>query len=135
MKPKRRIVVPRRAFRYPYQVLRLTESNTRALLTQPESGMGYQVVEATLSDYKTKRGVAYNAELLLFEEEPRRIMLSTPYLRLLEAATSAAGEIKSLRVISRATVTALSCAGAFRRSSSEEGGTGKGWSEGKNEGR
>src|SRR6266700_7231504 len=67
--------------------------------------MGYQVVEATLSDNKTKRGVAYNAELLLFEEEPRRIMLSTPYLRLLESARSATGEIKSLRVISRATVT------------------------------
>ncbi len=89
-------------------MLRLTDSNTRALLAQPESGMGYQVVEATLSDNKTKRGVAYNAELLLFEEEPRRIMLSTPYLRLLESARSATGEIKSLRVISRATVTTLS---------------------------
>jgi len=89
-------------------MLRLTDSNTRALLAQPESGMGYQVVEATLSDNKTKRGVAYNAELLFFEEEPRRIMLSTPYLRLLESARSAAGEIKSLRVISRAIVTTLS---------------------------
>jgi len=89
-------------------MLRLTDSNTHALLAQPESGMGYQVVEATLSEYKTKRGVAYNAELLLFEDEPRRIMLSTPYLKLLESARSATGEIKSLRVISRATDTTLS---------------------------
>jgi hypothetical protein len=89
-------------------MLRLTDSNTRALLAEPESGMGYQVVEATLSDNKTKRGVAFNAELLLFEEEPRRIMSSTPYLKLLESARSASGEIKSLRVIARATVTTLS---------------------------
>jgi len=59
-------------------MLRLTDSNTRALLAQPESGMGYQVVEATLSDNKTKRGVAYNAELLLFEEEPRRGPMKIP---------------------------------------------------------
>ena len=41
------------------------------LLNQPESGMGYQIVEATTVDNQIKRGIAYNAELLLFEEEPR----------------------------------------------------------------
>jgi hypothetical protein len=89
-------------------MLKLAASQISDLLRQPESGMGYQVVEATLFDSKTKRGVAYNAELLLFEEEPRRIMLSTPYLKLFESARSATGEIKSLRVISRTTVTTLS---------------------------
>jgi len=31
------------------------------LLNQPESGMGYQIVEAVTADHKTKRGIAYNA--------------------------------------------------------------------------
>lgn len=84
-------------------MLKLAASQTSDLLRQPESGMGYQVVEATLSDDKTKRGVAYNAELLLFEEAPHHVDL-----KLLESARSAAGEIKALRVLPRATVTTLS---------------------------
>lgn len=86
-------------------MLKLTDQYTRALLAQLESGMGYQIVEATLSDNKTKRGLAYNAELLLFDEERHQFKLSTPYLKLLESARSAPSEIKALRVIPRATVT------------------------------
>lgn len=70
--------------------------------------MGYQLVEATLPDNKTRRGVAYNAELLLFEEEPRKVMLTASYASLLESARSGVGEIKALRVVPRAMPTTLS---------------------------
>jgi len=52
------------------------------LLKQPESGMGYQIVEVVTSGYKTKSGIAYNAELLLFEEEPRVLLnsITKPFL-------------------------------------------------------
>lgn len=68
--------------------------------------MGYQFVEATLPDSRTKRALAYNAELLLFEEEPR-YQLRTEYKTLLRTAKSAAGEIKSLRMDARPRPTAL----------------------------
>jgi hypothetical protein len=77
-------------------MLRLTQEHRDHLLNRPESGMGYQFVEATLPDNRTKRGVAYNAELLLFEDEPR-ILLRTDCKTILRTAKSAAGEIKSLR--------------------------------------
>lgn len=79
-------------------MLRLDPNLKAQLLAQPESGMGYQVVEATTVDYKLKRGVAYNAELLLFEDEPRLTLKTTAFARLLNEAKSSAGEIKSLRV-------------------------------------
>jgi hypothetical protein len=81
-------------------MFRLTEAQTRELLTQPESGMGYQAVDATLSDNTTTRGVAYNAELLSLDSEPH-VGLSASYRTLLESAKSATGQIKSLRVVPR----------------------------------
>lgn len=69
------------------------------LLNQRESGMGYQIVEATTVDNKIKRGVAYNAELLLFEEEPRLTLRTTVFARLLNEAKISTGEIKSLQVV------------------------------------
>jgi hypothetical protein len=70
-----------------------------ALLHQPESGMGYQIVTAVVSDSnsKIKHGIAYNAELLLFEEEPR-VILKENYERLLAAAKISTGEIIWLNV-------------------------------------
>lgn len=68
------------------------------LLKQPESGMGYQIVKAVTSDYDIKRGIAYNAELLLFEEEPRT-MLRASYRSLLDEAKISTGEIRSLYVV------------------------------------
>ena len=75
------------------------------LLNQPESGMGYQIVEAVTADLKTKRGIAYNAELLLFEEEPRD-QLKADYRSLLAEAKISTGEIRSLRVVTSAASTA-----------------------------
>ena len=85
-------------------MLKLDSSLQIQLLKQPESGMGYQIVEAVTSDHKVKRGTCYNAELLLFEEEPRAI-LRTSYKSLLAEAKISTGQITSLRVIASAALT------------------------------
>jgi hypothetical protein len=76
-------------------------TRSRALLEQPESGMGYQVVEVTMTDFKTRRAVVYNAELLLFDEEPHAILKTANFARLLAEARTSSDEIKSLRVLPR----------------------------------
>lgn len=73
------------------------------LLAQPESGMGYQIVEATNYYGKIQRGVAYNAELLLFEDEPRLTRTGVFAKLLNEAKVSA--EIKSVHVVTHETST------------------------------
>jgi hypothetical protein len=83
-------------------MLKLNSTWQCLLLNQPESGMGYQIVEATTFDNKIKRGVVYNAELLLFEEEPRFRLLAATFQQLLEAAKVSKDEIKSLQVVTNA---------------------------------
>ena len=80
-------------------MLKLDLSLQCLLLDQPESGMGYQIVEATTFDNQIKRGIAYNAELLLFDEEPRLTLKTTAFARLLNEAQISTGEIKSLHVV------------------------------------
>ncbi|MEK7677865.1 MAG: hypothetical protein AAB676_18710 [Verrucomicrobiota bacterium] len=80
-------------------MLKLTYPHYTLLLKQPESGMGYQVVEVTTKEDKKKRGVVYNAELLLFEEEPRQVMLASAYDSLLERAENSLFAVKDIRVI------------------------------------
>ncbi|HEX9368289.1 MAG TPA: hypothetical protein VF921_16785 [Vicinamibacterales bacterium] len=87
----------------------LTDAQTRELLAQPETGMGYQVVDATLADNTTARGLAYNAELLSLDNEPR-VTVPTSYRSLLETAKSASGQIKSFRVVPRTGSTTFSIA-------------------------
>jgi hypothetical protein len=82
-------------------MLRLDVILSAELLAQPESGMGYQMVEAVAFDGKIQRGVAYNAELLLLEDEPRLTLKTTAYAQLLSEAKSSIAEIKSLRVVTR----------------------------------
>lgn len=47
----------------------LNEDWQRELLAQPESGMGYQLVEITLRNGESRRGTAFNGEYLIFPEE------------------------------------------------------------------
>jgi hypothetical protein len=82
-------------------MVRLTDAEQRELLAQPESGMGYQIVETTTWDNKRKQGIAFNAELLFLEGESRTILLSSSHERMLREAKSSAGQFKALRVISR----------------------------------
>ncbi len=89
-------------------MLKLSYHDRDALLKQPESGMGYQIVEATTKEDKKKRGIVYNAELLLFEEEPRQVMLTSNFNSLLERAESSLFGVKEIRVVSRpATLSAF----------------------------
>ncbi|MFA6562102.1 MAG: hypothetical protein WCV00_09380 [Verrucomicrobiia bacterium] len=88
-------------------MLRMEPMRTRALLEQPESGMGYQIVEVVTADFKTKRGVVYNAELLLFEEEPRTMLKTASFASLLAESKSSQDEIRSLRVLPRTTASQL----------------------------
>jgi hypothetical protein len=89
------------------------------LLNQHESGMGYQIVEAITFDNKIKRGIAYNAELLLFEEEPRRMFRTATFAQLLNEAKISTGEIKSLNVVTN--TASASPAFALRESASNCG--------------
>ena len=82
-------------------MLRLNESETADLLAQPETGMGYQVVEATLEDGRKERGVAYNAELLSLGNETQRDLRSRSYDTMLESAESSGRKIEKLRVLER----------------------------------
>lgn len=79
------------------------------MLAQPETGMGYQVVEATLRDNKTEQGIAYNAELLFLGNESQTILSRGPYPIVLRLADRSSGEIKALRVLTtRGGTTTLS---------------------------
>ncbi len=48
----------------------LNEAQQQLLIHQPETGMGYQLVELTDMHYRRVVGVAYNAELVLTRDEP-----------------------------------------------------------------
>ena len=90
---------------------RLNDAETRSLLKQPESGMGYQVVDAVTTDYKTKRGVVYNAELLALDEDHRSdsvILLTTPVAEALRTANDTTGRFQLLTVVTDPRTTVLS---------------------------
>src|SRR5262245_56427125 len=81
-------------------MLRLSESQTRSLLAEPETGMGYQAVEVTHRDRKIEKGIVYNAELLFEGAETRNILhLTKSYSSVLKAASTGGNDIVSLRVL------------------------------------
>jgi hypothetical protein len=80
-------------------MLRLNELQTRALLAQPETGMGYQEVEVTHKDNKTEKGIVYNAELLFEGNETQTVLKLSSYPSVLRTARAAGDEIKSIRVL------------------------------------
>jgi len=73
-------------------MLKLGDAEMRSLLAQPETGMGYQDVEVTRWDYRTERGVVYNAELLFSGNEKQDDLRTYPYTSLLRLAKSSGGE-------------------------------------------
>jgi hypothetical protein len=91
-------------------MFKLNQAQTTDLLGSPESGMGYQLVEATLRDDKKKDGVVYNADLLVLNDERqlRILELRESYPRSLRFAQDAAGEVKALRVLAGPRLMALS---------------------------
>jgi hypothetical protein len=67
-------------------MLKLSAMHADHLLSQPESGMGYQNVEVTTFDDKVKRAVAFNAELLVFDGEDRGRLRTASVWNLAQAA-------------------------------------------------
>ena len=101
----------------------LSPEETRSLLRQPESGMGYQVVDAATFNSTTKRGVAYNAELLTLDEDRYRdklIMLTTPISEALRTANSTTREFRTLTVVHDARTTMVAAREAKGKSGASE---------------
>jgi hypothetical protein len=69
------------------------------LLSQPESGMGYQRVEVTETDGRRQRGVALNAELFVSDGEPRADLRILSYERAVNSARSSASTVRSVVVL------------------------------------
>lgn len=55
----------------PYK---LSTEQIRELISQPETGMGYQYVEASMSDFSILKGVVLNSEIFIPEEKIEKIM-------------------------------------------------------------
>lgn len=84
-----------------FVMLKLSQAHKQSLLNLPETGMGYQNVEATTLDNKTKRGTAYNAELLVFDDEDRTKLRTLSLTTFVEASPPSADNIRTLRVLER----------------------------------
>lgn len=84
-------------------MLKLAKNHHNILLSQPESGMGYQFVEiAFRSREKTKLGVVYNAETLVYLNEVAEfndIRYASQKYFLREDSTDELYDIKDLTVI------------------------------------
>jgi hypothetical protein len=92
-------------------MFRISEEETRSLVHQPESGMGYQVVDAITTDFKKKRGIVFNAELFALDEDrqaDRLVMLRKTASEALTTAGSTAGKFRSLSVVKDNRTTVLS---------------------------
>lgn len=76
----------------------LNEAQQRSLLSQPETGMGYQLVELTTLTFRKVVGVAYNAEVVLERNEPeqRRLFLALASGILLKSHGQAVREVRLL---------------------------------------
>jgi hypothetical protein len=81
-------------------MLRLIEDHSNNLLSKPEFGMGYQIVEATLLSGEKQVCVVYNAELLVAFKELEEIKKFASYDLLLKESLDESKDI-SLEVINR----------------------------------
>ncbi len=107
---------------------RLTDSEKTALIRQPESGMGYQVVDAVTWDAQPRRGVVYNGELLTLDRDrvgDRAILLTKSFPEALRLASSSTGQFRSLSVVRDPRVTTLSKRDVKNSSGASDGEVGK----------
>lgn len=83
-------------------MMKLTTADKRKLLQQPETGMGYQIVNATTQDNKTREGIVFNAELFFEGGESRAILkTAASYSDVLKLASTPFWDFKEISVISR----------------------------------
>ena len=69
------------------------------LANLPESGMGYQIVDATMQDNRVERGIAYNGELLVLAEEAPVAITKSNFRALVLSAPLASGRVKFVTVL------------------------------------
>ncbi|MDD5503784.1 MAG: hypothetical protein PHV77_00520 [Candidatus Omnitrophica bacterium] len=83
----------------PYK---LSDTQIRELVSQPETGMGYQYVEASMSNLSTSQGVVLNSEVFIPEERIEKIMgrRFLTYSAILNEAERP-GYIRTLKVVGR----------------------------------
>lgn len=83
----------------PYK---LSTEQIRELISQPETGMGYQYVEASMSNFSISKGVVLNSEVFIPEEKIEKIMgrRFLTYSAVLNEAKSP-GYIRKINVIAR----------------------------------
>ena len=83
----------------PYK---LSTEQVRELVNQPETGMGYQYVEASMNDFSIVKGVVLNSEVFIPEEKIEKIMGKRfiTYSAVLNEAESP-GYIRKINVIGR----------------------------------
>lgn len=89
-------------------IYRAYSSDTSKLLSLPETGMGYQVIDASMPDHTKRRFVAYNAELVvdldsqLFES---KAIIKRSYVAALASAKDFLGATASITLVSRSLIT------------------------------
>jgi hypothetical protein len=102
----------------------LTQEERRSLLRQPESGMGYQIVDAQTTDYRTKRGIVLNAELLKLDEDTLSDsieLLTKSHAQALRTASGSYGKFRALTVVRDPRTTVLSKREAKAGGGADEG--------------
>ena len=97
-------------------MLKLEPQPVQKLLKGPETGMGYQRVDVTTRTGIVKTGIAYNADLVLFEEEARAPLDQATYKSLIREAKSSDEEIVDIRVIAQPARTLGVSEGGLRAS-------------------
>src|SRR5580704_2900490 len=80
-------------------MFRLTENQSADLLSQPESGMGYQHVEIVTDQSERVRAIAYNAEVVVVEDAPDMRYLQQDYARLRKELSSRPFNVREVKVI------------------------------------
>ena len=84
-------------------MIKLLDHQIKTMLSQPETGMGYQLVEVDMVSglsRQTKGGTVLNGELLLFADEPRNRLVASHEVLMESASIERAHEIRSIRVVS-----------------------------------
>ena len=108
-------------------MIKLLTSQIESLIHYPESGMGYQTVEVEDRTEKRKATV-FNAELLMWDQEPRTMSVEAFETLIKEASVSEARFIKSIRVVSPPKIVDESIAAKFLKKIQETPATeGESW--------
>lgn len=81
----------------------LNEAQQQSLIHQPETGMGYQLVELTNMSFRRVVSVAYNAELVLEKDEPDQRAYFQAFARGISMRTYGA-PVREVKVLLRDSV-------------------------------